>query len=187
VRLRLLFLMMLGHETSVARTQEAVGQPAASIRQFPLVKGTNLEGRSFALPSGFESEYNLVFVAFRREQQADVDTWMPFLREQHFAERGVRAYELPTLGRSYRLMRGLIDGGMARGIKDKATREVTITLYIDKSPFKRALAIATEDHVVVLLVARDGRVLWQAEGRFSGVSGGRLTATLDSLGVHMAP
>ena len=187
MRAGLLLLCAIVSETSAAQPRIAEGIPTDSIRQFPPVKGTNLEGRSFSLPSDFESTYNVVLVAFRREQQVDVDTWIPFLREQRLAERGIRVYELPTLGRSYRIMRRVIDGGMARGIKDKATREATITLYIDKSPFKRALAIANEEQVAVLLVARDGRVLWHGAGRFNAVIGGRLMASVDSLGVRDAP
>ena len=163
------------------------GIVADSVRQFPRVEGANLEGKRFALPGDFETAYNVVFVAFRREQQADVDSWLPFLREQTVAERGVRVYELPPLNRAYRWMRGFIDGGMSRGIPAKATREATITLYLDKSPFKQALAISSEDRIVALLVARDGRVLWRADGRFTPATGAELISALDALKDRTAP
>ena len=154
---------------------------ADSVRQFPRVEGTNLEGRRFVLPADFEADYNVVFIAFRREQQGDVDSWLPFLREQKLSERGIRIYELPTLSRGYRLMRGFIDGGMRRGIPEKATREATITLYIDKSPFMRALLISTDERIVTLVVARDGRVLWRADGPFAPSTGTALIRALDTL------
>lgn len=172
---------------ALSAPRETTGSVGDSVRQFPRVDGSNLEGKRFALPGDFEAEYNVVVVAFRREQQADVDAWLPFLREQKLAERGVRVYELPTLNRSYRMMRGFIDGGMSRGIPEKATREATITLYIDKSPFKKALAIASEDRIVALIVARDGRVLWREDGRFTPAAGAGLAAALDSLKGRSAP
>lgn len=184
--LGLLLVAVLMHETPATRPRASSGAEVDSIRQFPRVDGTNLEGRRFSLPADFESEYNVVLVAFRREQQADVDTWLPFLREQQLAERGVRVYELPTLNRSYRMMRSFIDGGMARGIPDKATREATITLYIDKSPFKKALAISDEDRICTLIVARDGRVFWRADGRFTAAVGADLATMLDSLKIRSA-
>ena len=141
-------------------------RPDSTLR-FPRVEGSNLEGRQFALPNDFEGELNIVLVAFRREQQDDVDTWAPFLTSMAATHAGLKAYELPTLSRSYRLVRRFIDGGMARGIPARATREATITLYIDKAPFKRALGITAEDRIVTLLVARDGRVLWRGDGRHS--------------------
>ena len=182
----LLLMTALGQLVPATPLRATVGTLVDSVRQFPRVEGSNLEGKRFALPTDFEAAYNVVLIAFRREQQADVDSWLPFLREQNMAARGVRVYELPTLNRSYRWMRGFIDGGMARGIPDKATREATITLYIDKTPFKNSLAILNEERIVTLIVERGGRVLWRTDGKFSSASGADLAATLDALGVRSA-
>ena len=133
---------------------------------FPRVAGRNLEGRTFTLPVDFEGRRNLVVIAFKREQQADVDTWMPFLTKVAAADRELRVYEIPTLARGYRLMQSFIDGGMRRGIPDAAVRATTITLYIDKTPFKGALRIADEDRIYVILLDRAGQVHWRAEGTF---------------------
>lgn len=145
----------------------AAQAPPDSAMTFPRVEGRNLENRRFMLPGDFEARLNVVVVAFRREQQADVDTWLPRLRQLVSERRDLRAYELPTLNRGYRLMRGFIDGGMSRGIPDKLTREATITVYIDKGPFKRSLRITAEDQIVTLLVTREGKVLWRADGPFA--------------------
>lgn len=176
----LLMLLGIGNDRPQP-VRTPIATTADSVRHFPRVEGTNLEGRRFSLPSDFEGEYNIVLVAFRREQQSDVDSWLPFLRERAASDQRVRAYELPTLNRAYRMMRAFIDGGMARGIPERATRAATITLYIDKAPYKRALGIATEDRIVTMLVARDGRVLWRADGRYSADAGSRLSAVLDAL------
>ena len=133
---------------------------------FPRTAGRNLEGWKFTLPFDLEGKRNVVVIAFKREQQADVDTWMPFLGKVSAAHPELRVYEIPTLARGYRLMQSFIDGGMRRGIPDPAVRAATITLYIDKAPFKRALRISDEDRIHVLLVDRDGRVHWRAEGPF---------------------
>ena len=174
-----LFLLLGIVNDRAPRTGVSGNTMADSALRFPKVDGTNLEGRRFSLPVDFEGEFNIVFVAFRREQQNDVDSWLPFARERTASDARVRAYELPTLNRSYRMVRGFIDGGMARGIPERATRAATITLYIDKSPFKAALSIAAEDRIVTLLVARDGRVLWRGDGRYSAQAGAQLSAVLD--------
>ena len=55
---------------------------ASSVAHFPIVKASNLEKRELSLPADFEGERNLLLVAFEREQQKNVDTW---LREmKHF-------------------------------------------------------------------------------------------------------
>ena len=139
---------------------------ADTLGRFPRVEGSNLEGERFELPSGFEGSLNVVLVAFKREQQSDIDGWMPFLNTLRKGQPALRVYELPTLGRRYRLMRSFIDGGMRRGIPDAAVRSATITLYLDKAPFRESLRLPDEDRIYVLLVDREGRVTWRASGRF---------------------
>jgi hypothetical protein len=150
-----------------------------SLGRFPTVEGSNLEGEHFSLPSDFKGRLNVVLVAFRREQQADVDSWTPFLTTVGERRRDLRIYELPTLGRRYRLMRPFIDGGMRRGIPDAAVRAATITLYIDKAPFRESLRLPEEDRIDVLLVDQKGQVAWRAEGRFDARTGAELVRRLD--------
>lgn len=154
-----------------------------SVAAFPRVEGENLEGRHFVLPQDFEGAVNLVAIAFARHQQEDVDGWMPFLRTLARGRRGVRVYELPTLGRRYRLMRPMIDRGMRGGIPDPAVRAATITLYIDKTPFRRALGISGEERIQVLVVGRDGRVYGRAEGTYSPEAGAELARIVGAIPV----
>jgi hypothetical protein len=148
---------------------------------FPRVEGRNLEGDRFMLPGDFGGAINVVLVAFKREQQHDVDTWMRALKRIAEANADLRVYELPTLGRRYRLMRSFIDGGMRAGIPDRAVRAATVTLYIDKAPFRRALGVRDEDRIYVLLVDREGRVHWRAEGAFDPRAGAELESTVRNL------
>lgn len=150
-------------------------QPTA---HFPVVKSDNLEGRTFTLPTDFGGERNIVFVAFQREQQQDVDTWVPFVTKQIAANPGTEYYELPTIKKMISLMKWTINKGMSGGIPDKAAREHTITLYIDKAPFKKDLAITDEKVIHVLIVDRAGSVLWRTSGRFSDEKGAALVAAL---------
>lgn len=182
-----ILLIAATHGRAEARMPTLIGARPDSTIQFPKVVGSNLEGRRFSLPNDFVGELNIVLVAFRREQQNEVDTWAPFLKSTTGKHPAVRAYELPTLNRSYRMVRGFIDGGMARGIPEKATRETTITLYIDKAPFKKALGINTEDAIVTLLVSRDGRVLWRADGRHTEEAAVDLAAEIERLTPTSAP
>lgn len=148
------------------------------VGRFPRVEGSNLEGDRFVLPADFGGEINVVLVAFKRDQQHDVDTWMPLLKRIADANTGLRVYELPTLGRRYRLMRSFIDGGMRAGIPDRAVRAATVTLYIDKSPFRRALGLRDEDRIYVLLVDREGRVHWRTDGAFDAKAAAELESTV---------
>jgi len=162
----------------VAATTAVAGAQQPDSLHFPVVEGESLTGVHTTLPAGFAGERNLVFVAFSRGQQADVDTWAPLAKRLVADDSALRSYELPTLARRYRLIRPMIDGGMRRGIADSATRATTITLYIDKSPFERTLGIDGEDSIAVLLVARGGGVLWHTRGRWTPDAEAALTAVL---------
>ncbi|SRR5690348_4457825 len=131
---------------------------------FPRVRGANLERRPFTLPEDFEGDRNLVLIAFKREQQFDIDTWIPVARRLAREHKGFRYYELPTISRSVPLARWWLDGAMRAGIPDKTAREATITLYLDKTLFRQALDLASEDTIYALLVNRSGQILWRAEG-----------------------
>jgi uncharacterized surface protein with fasciclin (FAS1) repeats len=76
-------------------------------------------------------------------------------------------------------MRSFIDGGMRGGIPSVAQRNRTITLYLDKGPYKKALNIRSEDTIYAALVNRAGKVLYMAEGRFSEEKARPLTALLE--------
>jgi uncharacterized surface protein with fasciclin (FAS1) repeats len=131
---------------------------------FPHVTGESLEDTSFNLPGDFEAEVNLVLVAFKRHQQDDIDTWLhvaPALVED-FPQ--MNYYELPTLAKGWKIFRGMIDGGMKRGISDRSQRERTITLYISKSKFKKSLQIESEKSIYAFLINREGRVIWSVDG-----------------------
>ena len=131
---------------------------------FPRVHGDNLERRPFTLPDEFDGERNLVLIAFQREQQFDIDTWMPTAQRLAQGHPDFRYYELPTISRNLPLARWWLDGAMRAGISDRGAREATITLYVDKGAFREALRLPREDTIYALLVDRGGRVLWRAEG-----------------------
>jgi hypothetical protein len=155
-------------QTGGSTAEDSVQAAAAATAVFPEVRGSNLEGREFALPSDFEGEVNLVFIAFKRGQQELVDTWLPLAKDLTVRYGGLRYYELPTIHKTNAAVRWFINNGMRRGIEDVHARESTITLYIDKDPFREALGLAHEDTIYVLLVDAQGRVLWKTEGKHTG-------------------
>lgn len=140
---------------------------AGEVVMFPRVEGSNLEGRAFVLPADFEGDLNLVLVAFQREQQADVDTWLGPAKELENSYEGLRYYELPTIYRANRALQWFINSGMKRGIEDPVARARTITLYLDKPEFRESLKLPDEGTIYALLVDSGGEVIWRADGRIS--------------------
>ncbi len=94
---------------------------------------------------------------------------------------GFHFYELPTIQRMSSVSQWFINEGMRAGIPNPKTRERTITLYIDKAAFKTALDIQDEQHITLLLVDRQGNVLWRQQGAYSPEKAALLTQAVHSL------
>jgi hypothetical protein len=148
--------------------------------RFPQVAATNLAGGSLSLPSDFGAPAALVFVAFARNQQPDIDAWKPFVDKARAKRPSLRAWELPMIGAGYKFMRGVIEGGMRSGIKGQEERERTVTLFLDSKPFAEAIGVAGSGAIALLVVAPDGRILGRASGGPSPASESAIEAALSA-------
>jgi hypothetical protein len=167
--------------TWIVSSQESPGAapPERSlVAHFPNVKASNLAKRDLNLPADFEGDRNLLLVAFEREQQKDVDTWLREMKRFEELDPGFHYYELPTIQRPNALLRWFIDTGMRRGIPDRKARERTVTLYLEKKPFCDALLITDQKKIYAFLVDREGKVLWRSEGLFDETKGASLRSAL---------
>ena len=151
---------------------------AAEFPVFPTLKAENLNGVMVNMPSEFEGEVNLLLIAFLQKQQADVDTWLKPLPSIAKAHPKMRYYELPTIKGMNRMVRWFINNGMRGGISDKDQRARTITLYIDKEPFKKSLGLGSEDQIYAVLIDKSGKVIWKEAGLYSDIKGKSLKAAL---------
>ena len=154
----------------------------AAALMFPAVSGDNLHGDTYSLPDDFSGSLNIVMIAFQRQQQAEVDTWLPLAKELE-AEHAemVRYWELPTISSGMKYMRFIIDNGMRSGIPDSTARERTITLYIDREPFIEELDIPSKDSIEVLLVNDAGEILWRARGPRTDSAAAQLRKRIQEL------
>jgi len=149
--------------------------------RFPSVESQDLDKRLVKLPKDFAGERNLVVIAFQRQQQKDVDTWLDVKKRFETIDPALRYYELPTLARLNPLARWFIDNGMRGGIPSHEQRARTITLYLDKEPFRAALGLGDESSIYVLLLDREGNILWRSQGNFDESKGQSLEQTLERL------
>jgi hypothetical protein len=149
--------------------------------QLPTVSGKNLLRQKMVFPRDFAGDMNLVFIAFQRWHQNQVDSWVPFVTELASEFPTLHYYEFPTIYRMNRLSKMFLNEGMRAGIPDAGTRGRTVTLYMDKRPFRAALAIPDESEIAVILFNRQGQLLWRSSGAFSEGKGVALQTAVSSL------
>lgn len=151
--------------------------PARANALRPL-SGRALDGSVYELPGDLPKPYNVLIVAFRREQQAVIDRWLPWLTELEQRRPDVAVYELPVLSSIYSPARWFIDGGMTRGIPDPAARARTITVYTDVHKVVENLGLAGTDTIALLAVDRSGWILARELGGFEQEKAERLATAL---------
>lgn len=134
---------------------------------FPRIEGKALTGDKFEVPGDLGRARNLILVAFLREHQEDIDTWIPRADSLEKAFEDFTFYEFPILPEMNAVSRWFIYQGMRSGITSDPARARTVTFHLDKEPFRESLGIESEDYISVFLVNAEGAVLWRATGKWN--------------------
>jgi hypothetical protein len=120
---------------------------------FPPLTADDLNGRSLNLPADLPGKPTIVVIAYKREQQPNVNAWVEQL---DLRETGGQAWvKLPVVRRGAVLFRSFVDNGM---------RARTITIYSSRSAFNLALGISGRGEIYVALVDPDGTIHALVEG-----------------------
>ena len=168
--------MLKGHPTDIDTEETTM--------RFPTATGSNLQRNKLTLPADFGGELNIILVAFEQWQQDTINTWLPFVEQLEQRYDGVYYYELPVIRRMNFIARTFINEGMRAGIPDTKARDRTITLYLDKLAFRQALDLPHERDIYVLIVDRQGNIVWRTEGTFTSEKGEALTGVIEEKQAH---
>jgi carbon monoxide dehydrogenase subunit G len=148
--------------------------------RLPTLSGRALDGEPYELPDDLRKQHTFLIAAFRREQQALVDEWLPWLLALEQRKSDVAVYELPVLSAAYGPVRWFIDGGMARGVGTDSARARTLTVYTDVGKVVSALGLPGTETIAVMLVEGSGRILATELGGFDEGKAERLADALQS-------
>ena len=97
----------------------------------------------------------------------------------------VAAYELPIVGKRFKLFKGLVNASIgAHADADAEEKARTIPLYLKRGDFCEHLGLKNRKTVHVLLVHQSGRIAWRGQGLMTPEQVAELEqvvrATLDS-------
>jgi hypothetical protein len=126
--------------------------------------GESLEGEMVSIPSDFQGEETLLLFGYVQDSQFDIDRWLIGL---DMTETSVNVYEIPTIkGMLPRMFKTFIDGGMRKGIPKQLWKGV-VTVYADGDKIQRYTGNKNPNNARVLLIDRDGKVLYFYDKGFS--------------------
>lgn len=137
---------------------------AAKPARFPDISSYNLAKARVNFPGGFAGQINLLLISFQPEQRKQIDSWMPVAQALQHTNFNFHWYQLPVSSSELWIFRWWDNASMRSDETDPETWPWIVPLYLDKDSFRHSLQIPGEKQISVLLVDRQGNVLWRAEG-----------------------
>lgn len=132
--------------------------------RFPEITADTLSGKRKTLPDAAKGAPALIVIAFVREAQDMIDSWVtPIKKEFHGAQK-IAIYEIPVISSAiWRPMRRIIDGGMRSGIP-VADHDYVMTVYSSAHELTESLEIQDQTLAYLYLVDMDGTIRWEGSG-----------------------
>ncbi len=130
--------------------------------KFPEVTAKTLDGNKVTVPDEARGKVTLIAVAFLRENQSQLDSWLNPFYEKFGSRDDIMFYEIPMISGGYRFMRPIIDGGMRGGLP-KFKHKHVVTMYGDVEQYIQALSLDPRSGYAFLL-DREGSIRWQEKG-----------------------
>jgi hypothetical protein len=132
--------------------------------RLPRLEATALDGSRLVLPDSVAANITLVGLAYQREAQDDLNSWLEPFRAEYIPADGFLACEVPMMGtRIPGLLRGVINGGMRKAIPGESWRWVA-PFYGDIDAYSKRLGVTDRSRVQMLLLDGSGVIRWHAAG-----------------------
>jgi hypothetical protein len=148
-------------QSSRADTVAEKTNPNIGIK-FPEVKDDSLANTQVSIPDAARGKVTLIAVAFLRESQSQLDSWLEPFGEKFSNKPEFTFYEVPMLAGAYKAMRPMIDGGMRAGIPQEKHKHV-VTMYGDVEKYIRTLNLDLK-YGYAFLLDREGIIRWEGRG-----------------------
>ncbi len=154
--LRPLAFVFFALPCAVAASQISQTSQAAVL---PPVTAYTLDRAKVTLPASFAAPLNLLILSFQRDQQSQVDGWLPAI-----SAPTVQTWWLFISPRENEVYRWWLNASLRGSLLPSQPRRYTVPLYVNKTQFLQSLQISSEQDVVLLLTDKGGHVLWRTAG-----------------------
>jgi hypothetical protein len=165
-------LVIIGCSSRVSAPGDLTNSP------FPSVTGTSLSGESVQIPERYKGKNTLLLIGYTQRAQFDIDRWILGALQ---ADVKAQIVEVPTIaGMVPQMVQGFIDGGMRSGIP-KSDWASVITVYEDANKIIQALGNDRPQSAYVILLDKEGRIVWTSNIGYSASQVLELKKLVDSL------
>ena len=132
-------------------------------KKFPRLEAETLSGDKLIFPEATKGKYAFILVAFKRQTQGEVDSWLnPFIEEFGNSE-SVTFYEIPMISGSWKLISSWIDSGMRSGIPEFKHDHVA-TYYGSLDKYYKHFDVEDTGTVYVFFLDKEGNIIYNTSG-----------------------
>jgi hypothetical protein len=145
---------------------------------FPKVQGTSLTKQPVTLPDSYQGKTTLLLIGYTQKAQFDIDRWILGALQ---ADLKAEIVEVPTIaGMMPQMVQSFIDNGMRSGIP-KSDWASVVTVYEDAPKIIQALGNERPQSAYVVLLNKEGRIVWTSNIGYSATQILELKKRVDSL------
>lgn len=161
----------------------ALATPGESnlLGRLPTLTAKRLDQQLVVLPHGLRAERTLALVAFQSSQRAEIDSWIKGLRLE--SDPTIPWFKMPVFNDpgNERARDDIHNQMLARHPAGRDPSRL-IPVFTDRQAFIRAAGLTGTEHVWVLVLDREGKVLARAEGPYDERKAQALRETLLARG-----
>ena len=130
---------------------------------FPTIKAETLSRKKVVFPEVTRGQHAFILIAFRRQTQGEVDSWLDPFVEDFGGREGITFYEIPMIAGGWKWMSSWIDSGMRQGVPQYKHDHVA-TYYGPLKEYHEYLEIRDTGTVHAFLLDEQGRIIWRDIG-----------------------
>lgn len=140
---------------------------AAGAQMLPRTEFETLAGGKLTLPEAARGKVELLVVGFSHASSKPTGDWGKAMEKDCAETAGLECYQVAVLEAVPRLFRGMVTGGMKKGIAENK-RGRFLLLYHDEDEWKKLTGFGDGDTAYVMVVNGAGEVVWKTSGAAEG-------------------
>ncbi len=150
---------------------------SAAVGQVPASRAVTFAGQSIAFPEVLAGKPAILVVSFSKKGGESARQWNERLARKYGSNPSLAYYNLPVLADVPSLLRRMVTSAIKKSVPERDYPHFA-PIFEHEAEWKSAAGYATKDDAYVLLVSRDGRIVWRAHGSYSDALLQELSAKL---------
>jgi ATP10 protein len=141
-------------------------QPGAVL---PQIKGTSLDEHEITLPDAAGGRIALMIITFTKAGGERGREWMERFSKDYPQDHQVTSYSIAMLEDVPSMLRGLVRGGIKRGVPASMRRRF-ITVIKDQNQWKQYTGMKDDKNAYLFLLDGKSRIVWTHQGAFEAAT-----------------